>query len=116
MSPLTGLTFHTDLLVLFFDDLVQRLAETVTRAASFLGADPAPLSDGGLSSENRTTGFRSSRFQRVALDVNDRFEPFLRRHHGLKRRLRGAYFRVNGRPLPLAVSDEEQAHQRDIRP
>jgi len=101
--------FDTDLLVLFFDDLVLRPAETITRAASFLGVDPARLSDGGLSSENRTTGFRSSRFQRVALDVNDRFEPFLRRHHGLKRRLRGAYFRVNGRPLPVAVSDAERA-------
>jgi hypothetical protein len=62
-----------------------------------------------LSSENRTTGFRSGRFQRVALDVNDRFEPFLRRHHDLKRRLRSTYFRVNGRPLPVAVSESERA-------
>jgi hypothetical protein len=41
--------------------------------------------------------------------MNDRFEPFLRRHHGLKRRLRSTYFRLNGRPLPVAVSDEERA-------
>ena len=101
--------FEADLLVLFFDDLVLRPAETVARTASFLGVDPARLSDAGLSSENRTTGFRSSRFQRMALDVNDRFEPFLRRHHGFKRRLRGAYFRVNGRPLPVAISEPERA-------
>jgi len=101
--------FDTDLLVLFFDDLVLRPNETVARTASFLGVDPVRLSDAGLSSENRTTGFRSSRFQRVALDVNDRFEPFLRRHHGLKRRMRSAYFRVNGRPLPVTVSDGERA-------
>jgi hypothetical protein len=101
--------FDTDLLVLFFDDLVLRPGETIARAASFLGVDPARLSGSGLSSENRTTGFRSSRFQRVALDMNDRFEPFLRRHHDLKRRLRGAYFRVNGRPLPVAVSEGERA-------
>jgi hypothetical protein len=107
--PDWSVEFDTDLLVLFFDDLVLRPAETVARAASFLGVDPARLSDGGLSSENRTTGFRSSRLQRVALDLNDRFEPFLRRHHGLKRRLRGAYFRVNGRPLPVAVSGAQRA-------
>jgi Sulfotransferase domain len=101
--------FDGDVLVLFFDDLLARPAETVARTASFLGLDPTRLGNGGLSSENRTTGFRSSRFQRVALDMNDRFEPFLRRHHGLKRRLRSTYFRLNGRPLPVAVSDEERA-------
>jgi hypothetical protein len=101
--------FGPDLLVLFFDDLVLRPAETVARAVAFLGVDPTRLSDAGLSSENRTTGFRSSRFQRVALAVNDRFEPFLRRHHGVKRGLRGAYVRLNGRPLPVAVSDTERA-------
>jgi hypothetical protein len=100
--------FGPDVLVLFFDDLVANPAQTVARTARFLGVDPVRLADAGLSSENRTTGFRSSAFQRVALDVNDRFEPFLRRHHGLKRRLRSAYFRLNGRPLPVAVSDAQR--------
>jgi hypothetical protein len=100
--------FGPDVLVLFFDDLTARPAATVACTASFLGVDPARLADAGLSSENRTTGFRSSRFQRVALDVNDRFEPFLRRHHGFKRRLRSTYFRLNGRPLPVAVSESER--------
>ena len=101
--------FDTDVLVLFFDDLVARPAETVARTVSFLGLDAERLADAGLSSENRTTGFRSSRFQRVALDVNDRFEPFLRRHHAVKRRLRSTYFRLNGRPLPVVVSEDERA-------
>jgi hypothetical protein len=101
--------FGADLLVLFFDDLMACPAETVARTATFLGVDPAALADTGLRSENRTTGFRSSGFQRVALDVNDRFEPFLRRHHALKRRLRSTYFRLNGRPLPVKVSEAEQA-------
>jgi hypothetical protein len=100
--------FGDDVLVLFFDDLIASPAPTVARTAAFLGVDPVRLADAGLSSENRTTGFRSSAFQRMALDVNDRFEPFLRRHHGLKRRLRGAYFRLNGRPLPVAVTAGER--------
>jgi hypothetical protein len=101
--------FGADLLVLFFEDLMARPSETVARTAMFLGVDAAALADTGLHSENRTTGFRSSRFQRVALDVNDRFEPYLRRHHALKRRLRGTYFRLNGRPLPVTVSEAERA-------
>jgi len=101
--------FGDDLLVLFFDDLVLRPEATVARVARFLGVDPAGLPTGGLSSENRTTGFRNPRLQRLALALNDRFEPFLRRHHGLKRRLRAAYVRVNGRPLPVTVTEADRA-------
>ncbi|MFM8304713.1 MAG: sulfotransferase family protein [Actinomycetota bacterium] len=101
--------FGADVRVLFFEDLVGTPRDTVAAAARFLGVDPARLPGDGLSSENRTTGFRNPRLQRVALGFNDRFEPFLRRHHGLKRRLRAAYLRVNGRALPVAVTDGERA-------
>ena len=43
--------------------------------------------------------FKSRRFQRVALGVNDRFERILRRHPALKRRVRGALLPVQ-RPAP----------------
>jgi hypothetical protein len=105
--------FGTGVGVYFFDDLVDRPAETVARAAAFLGLDPAGLPPGGLSSENRTTGFRNSALQRAALGFNDRFEPFLRRHHGVKRRLRAAYLRLNGRPMPVLVSEAERAALRE---
>lgn len=101
--------FGADVLVLFFEHLVARPADTMGRAARFLGVDPAGLPAEGLRSENRTTGYRNPRLQRVALGFNDRFEPFLRRHHGLKRRLRTAYFRMNGRPMPVTVSDADRA-------
>lgn len=101
--------FGPDVLVLFFEDLVARPEDTVRRAATFLGLDPAPLEGRGLSSENRTTGYRNRWLQRLALHVNDRYEPFLRRHHTLKRRLRGAYLRLNGRPFPARVRAETRA-------
>jgi Sulfotransferase domain len=101
--------FGTNVQVLFFDDLVQDAAMTVERVARFLDVDPSLLPATGLRSENRTRGFRSGRLQRAALDFNDRFEPFLRRHHGLKRRMRAAYFKLNGRALPLYVSETERA-------
>lgn len=101
--------FGDGVLVLFFDDLLARPEATLAATTAFLGVDPAPLAGRGLSSENRTTGYRSTRLQRLALDLNDRFEPFLRRHHGLKRRLRHAYFNLNGRPLPITVTEGERA-------
>jgi hypothetical protein len=101
--------FPDRVLVLFFEDLVTRPHETVARAAAFLGVDPTALPDDGLSSENRTTGYRNSALQRVALTFNDRFEPFLRRHHPFKQRLRSAYLRLNGRPLPVRITAAEQA-------
>lgn len=99
--------------VLFFDDLVRRPRDTVVRAAELLGVDPAGLPADGLSSENRTTGYRNPGLQRMALEFNDRFEPFLRRHHGLKRRLRAGYLRLNGRPLPLELTDAQRAALAD---
>jgi hypothetical protein len=63
-----------------------------------------------VSSENRTTGFRSKTLQRLALAGNDRLERMLRRHPEGKRKLRAAYYRLNGRaadePVPDAVRDE----------
>lgn len=101
--------FGADVRVLFFEDLVRDPRATVADAAQFLGVDPARLPGDGLSSENRTAGFRDPRLQRFALGLNDRFEPFLRRHHGLKRRLRAGYLRLNGRALPVAGTHEERA-------
>lgn len=101
--------FGADVGVFFFDDLVGDPAATVARVAAFLGLDPARLPAGGLGAENRTSGFRNPVLQRLALGVNDRFEPFLRRHHGLKERLRAAYLRVNGRSVRTTVTEAERA-------
>jgi hypothetical protein len=101
--------FGADVGVFFFEDLVGDPAATVARVAAFLGVDPARLPTPGLGSENRTSGFRNPVLQRVALGINDRFEPVLRRHHGLKERLRSAYLRVNGRAVRTTVTPAERA-------
>ncbi len=99
--------------VLFFDDLMARPADVLTDVADWLGIDPAAFPAAELSSENRTTGFRNRGAQRFALAFNDRFETFLRRHHGLKDRLRAAYYRVNGRSAREPVPDAVRARLRD---
>jgi hypothetical protein len=94
--PAWSAAFGADLHVVMFDDLVRRTPDTLRAAATFLGIDPDAFASYELASENRTTAYKRAGFQRVALAVNDRFERFLRRHYGLKERLRGLYYKFNG--------------------
>jgi hypothetical protein len=98
--------FGPRLRVMFFEDVMREPATVLRGVATWLGIDPDAFPAAELSSENRTTGFRFRGFQRLALATNDRFERFLRRHPDLKRRLRAAYYRVNGRAAREAVPDE----------
>ena len=101
--------FGPRLRVLFFDDVRRAPTTVLCDVAAWLEVDPESFPEAELSSENRTTGFRFRGFQRLALATNDRFERFLRRHPDLKRRLRAAYYRVNGRAAREAVPDEVEA-------
>jgi hypothetical protein len=104
-----------DLHVVMFDDLVNRTPDTLRAVATFLGIDPDAYPTYELPSENRTTAYKRAGFQKLALAVNDRFERFLRRHYGLKERMRGLYYKVNGSAaaratVPPAVRDQLVAH------
>jgi hypothetical protein len=95
--------------VIDFQRLLDQPIVTLDETAAWLGLDPARFPAGALSSENRTTGFRSRRFQRVALEGNDRFERALRRHPEAKRKLRAFYYRLNGRVAEEPISDAVRA-------
>jgi len=88
--------FGARLQIVFFEDLMAEPARVLRATAEFLGIDPDGFPSTSLASENRTTGYKRAGLQRVALTFNDRFERFLRRHYGLKERLRSAYYRLNG--------------------
>jgi hypothetical protein len=82
--------------LVFFDDLIADPARVLGRLASWLGIDPAAFPSGGLAGDNRTTHFRWAGLQRVALWAAARAEGLSRRHPALYRRLRSAYYRING--------------------
>lgn len=86
--------------IIYFEDLVADPRVTVRAVVTWLGLDPDLLPPDAFAAENRTTEFKSTGLQRFALAGNDRFERFFRRHMGLKRRLRTAYYRLNGRERP----------------
>jgi hypothetical protein len=109
--------FGSHMRVVFFDDLMGRPHAVLRDVAGWLEIDPDAFPADDLSSENRTMGFRVRALQRVALATNNRLERFLRRHLGLKQRLRSAYYRLNGRamrePVADAVLAELQARYRE---
>jgi hypothetical protein len=92
--------------VVWFEELMQQPEAVLHDVATFLGIDPAGYPTTDLASENRTTAYKRAGFQRFALGVNDRFERFLRRHYGLKERLRSAYYRVNGSKAKDRLPDD----------
>jgi hypothetical protein len=91
---------------LFFEAMTRDALPELQGVASWLGIDPAGIDADGLGSENRTTGYKIGALQRIALSGNDRFEAFLRRHMGLKRRMRALYYRVNGQKAQDFVPDD----------
>jgi hypothetical protein len=95
--------------IIDFDALVRDQVATLHDTATWLGLDPTRFPAGALSSENRTTGFRSEGFQRVALAGNDRLERVLRRHPETKRKLRAFYYRLNGRPTEEHIPESVRA-------
>jgi len=103
--------------VIDFAELVGDQASALRATATWLGLDPARFPADALSSENRTTGFKSKGFQKVALAGNDKLERVLRRHPEAKRKLRAAYYRLNGRAaeeqIPDAVRDELAARYEE---
>lgn len=82
--------------IVWFEQLMQDPATVLADTATFLGIDPDGYPSTELASENRTTGYKRAGLQKVALGFNDRFERFLRRHYGLKEKLRSTYYRFNG--------------------
>lgn len=87
--------FGERLRVEFFEDLVAQPQEVTEALCRWLDIDPAPCAGFGYQVENRTVQYKNRGLQRMALTLNRRAETFFARRPELKRRLRGAYYRVN---------------------
>jgi hypothetical protein len=92
--------------IIDFDDLTRDAGKVLRDTATWTGLDPLLLPVDALSSENRTMAYKSRRMQRLALSVNDRFERIFRRYPTVKRRMRAAYFKLNGQSPGSRISDE----------
>ncbi len=95
--------------LVWFEDLLRDGPGVLADVATRVGLDPGGL-PAELRSENRTTAFRNPKLQSLALWFNDGSERWLRRVPGVKRAVRAAYFKINGRPAEKpAVGDATRA-------
>ena len=79
-----------------FFEHVARDPQAVTEAlCRWLGIDTGVCAGLRYGVENKTVQYKNKRIQQAALAVNRRGERFFADHPGLKRALRGAYYRVN---------------------
>jgi hypothetical protein len=101
--------FGDRLAVIWFEELMSRPSAVLDDVASFLGIAPDGYATTDLASENRTTAYKRAGLQKLALGFNDRFERFLRRHYGLKERLRSTYYRFNGSNARDRLPDDVRA-------
>lgn len=93
--PSWSTVFDDRLLVTWFDDLRTRPSEVVTRITDELRLPPKGDGPYVFDVENRTVRPRMRSLHSRALAVNDRLEPFLRRHTRVKSAIRSWYQAVN---------------------
>jgi hypothetical protein len=96
----------TQRLVLRHEDLTKDARAAMQSICRFASLDPSFFESFSFERENVSFMARRQGLQRVAILVNDRFEVVWRRFPTLKRRLLGAYKRVNQRPLDKDVLSE----------
>jgi hypothetical protein len=87
--------FGERLRVEFFEDLVVRPEAVTEGLCRWLGVDTTPCAGFAYHVENRTVQYKNRGLQRLALTLNRGGETYFGRHPGLKRALRGAYYRMN---------------------
>ena len=81
--------------VVHFDHIQTDARAMLRDLCSWLDVDTAAVEDISLDVHNRSVQVRNRRVQKVALKVNERAKRYFRRHHGLKRTLRDAYYALN---------------------
>ncbi len=106
--------FGDSLQVLFLDDLMSDPAGVLRRLADWLDIDPTGFASRGLTQQNRTTHFRWTALQRVALWAAGHAEGISQNHPRIYDRLVAAYYALNGKPFDERLSSSTTARLDDL--
>jgi len=79
----------------FFEDVVRDSPGVVKGLCDWLEIDSAVCAGFAYAVENKTVQYKNKPLQKAALSVNRNSEVFFAAHPGVKRALRGAYYRIN---------------------
>jgi sulfotransferase family protein len=81
--------------VSFFEDISRSPQSAVEDVCRWLGLDTSVYRGLEFTRENRTIEHKSDTLFKFASRINDRFEPFWRKHKKVKRWIRDIYLRLN---------------------
>jgi Sulfotransferase domain len=95
----------------FFEHIRQNSQAAVEEVCRWLGLDTSVYKSTEFTQENRSIEHKNATLLKIASRINDRFEPFWRKHKNVKRWIRDIYFRLNeersgNTPLSQAVRAE----------
>lgn len=81
--------------IVYFDDLQSDAKAMVVGLCQWLDIDIDVIDDFDFDVHNKSVQVKNTTLQHLALRLNESTKRFFRKHHGLKRTLRDAYYRVN---------------------
>lgn len=105
--PAWHVAFGSDLMVMFYDDLVRSFPDALAAIARHFRIEAGGFR--ALGRGNVTVDIRSAKGQALALSVNRLGERAWRRLPAAKRRLRRLYYGINSRARQEELSPDERA-------
>ena len=87
--------FPNTIHVNFFEHMSRNSRPVVEEVCRWLGLDSSVYQGVELTQENRTVKHKNAALFKVATRLNDKFEPFWRKHRNVKRWIRDIYLRLN---------------------
>ena len=87
--------FRETIHINFFERISRNSQPAVEEVCSWLGLDTSVYKNVEFTLENRTIKHKNATLFKIASRLNDKFEPFWRKHKNVKRWTRDVYFRLN---------------------
>jgi hypothetical protein len=99
--------YNSDIKIIYFEKLINEPREIMVDIAKWLQIDETPFLEMEFSAENKTIFVKNKLVHSTALFLNNTFEIFLRKNHGLKVKLRKLYYKLNQEEKNKKATDEQ---------
>jgi hypothetical protein len=103
-----------ELSIVWFDDFARDSRAILRKLSTNVGFDPTFYDRAKFPIENASWIYRNATLHRAGRRFFKSYEPFFRRHYSVKRRLRSAYFALNGISIKDQMSLDTRRRLQDV--
>jgi hypothetical protein len=103
-----------ELSIVWFDDFARDPRAILRKLSTNVGFDPTFYDRAKFPIENASWIYRNATLHRAGRRFFKSYEPFFRRHYSVKRRLRSAYFALNGISIKDQMSLDTRRRLQDV--